>query len=772
VSLALGCALNTAVYRALNDVYSASLPYQDEERLGTVSVLDRSEKRYTLTGAEVQALRDLPETFEAVAVVERYPASRRAWTLLRDGNAVYRVAAGIVSLDLFRVLGARPRVGRVFDTQDAPGSPAAVLSHRACLRIFGSSEPLGRTILVGETPRVVVGVMSPDFLPPVTLFEGVPESDDIDVWVPQDSVDPAGRALLYNVVVKSRTNLDGANREMSSHTAWAAFRRAAGGHGDGCVVERLRDAMIGNEGRRLTMLLAFSLLLLAISVANVASILVLRSLGHRVHLAIRWALGANRRQMWTIPFIEAMLFSASGAACGGALGLWTYLVLSRLTPAVRWHQSDRMLVDTAVIVCLVMAVSWLCSLLVIPGASDTTGFRGSLVGGAGEASSPFGLASQRWVVRVQAVALLSVLAPALATAAALGAITSQAPLLARHDLILAECWMAFNKNVQYGDVNRKQDDLEHLARLIPGVEDVASSSDIPVSSALLPNYLVRVPGRGGVVRAFGAHVGPGYFRVAGVKMVAGRDFLASDAPTSPRVAIVSLSFAERAFGRVNVVGERIEWHGKREIVGVVEDHGFGEQLGSPRQSLFVPRHQDPVVRMCLYVRINAAMPRETAIQRLMTLDPEQPFDQVSPLDQLGERYFREQRGYVVWAAILGIVGLPLAFVGIGVAASYSVGSRRREIAIRRACGAGVLDVVWFLVRGQLSLLLPAMAIALPAQLWLSEAAQKHVLPLRIWTVPAILITAASVVVLSCGIAAASGWVACRGEVAIRLRSGE
>jgi predicted permease len=773
LSLGLGCALNVAVCRALIDIYSAPLPYADEQRLATMRIATDEGKRYFFTGNEVRALRQLKTLFESVATIERWPMSRRAWTVLqKDGGTAQRVAAGIVRPDFFQMLGVRAAIGRTFTASDRMGSPAVVISDRLFTRVFaGSTNVIGRSVRIGENASVVVGVLPAAFVAPVPLVEGRPEYDDIDVWLVREREEEPDRALLYNLVLRTRTPVNRAPSTYATDAACQALRASGTSRTDGCAVESVRTAMVGVQGNRASMLLWLSVLLMAIGLVNVAGVLILRSLEHQRHLAVRWALGATGRRLWTIPAAEAVAFTVGGTMCGGGLGLWGYAATTRLSPVVRWSGGAGVVPGILLVAFLVMVVASLCAFAVVAVMGRRMFLGGVLAGGAREASRPLGLKWQRGVVRVQLLTVLSLVTPAVAAWTAFLTLPRGQALLARADLLVAECWMVETANAEVADILRNQERLEQAARLIPGVLEVGSSSDIPVAGVRRPNYLVQLPKQRRVMWAYGAHVDPEYFDVVRARRVAGRVFRASEGARASGVAVVSLSFARKAFGYENVVGQTIEWHGRREIIGVVEDQGFGEGIDLPRPAIYVSRLQEPVMRFCLYVRADARRV-PAVLERLARLDPEQPFDRIEPLNRIGDRCFREQRGYALWAGTLALVGLPLGLLGIGVAANYSVASRLKEIAVRRALGASPARVIGLMLGREFNRLWPAALLAVPIELWLLQSAANQMMPLKLSPWRAILTTVASMCVICAATTVVSAWRHCGDDVAQRLRSAE
>ncbi|MDO8835147.1 MAG: ABC transporter permease, partial [Vicinamibacterales bacterium] len=313
-----------------------------------------------------------------------------------------------------------------------------------------------------------------------------------------------------------------------------------------------------------------------------------------------------------------------------------------------------------------------------------------------------------------------------------------------------------------------QDGLVARARALPGVRTVGASSEIPVQGVGEPHYIVTVPTTPRRrVAAYGAHVDSDYFAVLRTTVVAGRVFDGSERPNGPRVAVVSVSFARKAFGDTNIVGREVIWHGPRTIVGVVEDQGFGRGLGEPRPAIFIARSQEPVMRFCLFVEIFDSRVAPTVLRHLGRLDPNQPLDTAMSLPAVLELAFQRQRSYAFSARVLAAVGSVMGLVGLLVAVGWFVASRERGITIRMVLGATTGRIMAYVMGSYAARLWPALVVSIPVAAWLCWRIEETAAPLRMPVVGSLLASAAGTVLACLAIGAAIVRRRTRGSLVIR-----
>jgi ABC-type antimicrobial peptide transport system permease subunit len=188
-------------------------------------------------------------------------------------------------------------------------------------------------------------------------------------------------------------------------------------------------------------------------------------------------------------------------------------------------------------------------------------------------------------------------------------------------------------------------------------------------------------------------VSPGYFEALGIRLRAGRLFAESDRIGPPTVAIVSRSFADRAWPGENPIGRRIVfgWNGseEQEVVGVVEDVKSAD-LGSPaRETVYVPDRSFALGNLTLFVRVRgeveAAIPELRGLVR--ELDPDQAIMAATTLDQVRWSSFADRRALAALVLASAAIAIAIALTGIAASAARAVSARKSEIALRIALGA-------------------------------------------------------------------------------------
>jgi predicted permease len=259
--------------------------------------------------------------------------------------------------------------------------------------------------------------------------------------------------------------------------------------------------------------------------------------------------------------------------------------------------------------------------------------------------------------------------------------------------------------------------LDTAAR-IPGVIAAAYGNSTPLSIDQSNNTVYREGvadsrlARGWPSTAYS--VSPGYFRVMGTRLVAGREFDWHDDARGPRVAIVNQTFAREVFGRPDAVGRRFVMRGSQttEVVGIVEDGKYASLTESPRLALFTPSLQDYNGTTVLLVRTARPEAEMTAELRrtLAALDAGMPVYGAGSLSQMLGFAFFPSRAATLALSAFGVLAIMLAVTGIYGIAVYGVARRVREIGIRVAVGASPRQVLLF-VFGRIAWLLAAGSAA-------------------------------------------------------------
>jgi len=731
VTLAVGIGAATAMFGVVNGVLLTRLPIHDQ---GRVMVLRKEQLvgNETLVPFSVGDLRNFAaqaRTLETVAGAQydgAWPAT------MRDGDRVLSPNTAVVSGNFFPTLGMRATFGRtLMEGDDVVGGDAIVISHALWLRAFGGdSTVVGRVIHGAGRGNAfrIVGVMPRGF-----AFPGKAE-----VWVPAVTVIPGAASnegqWPYNLVGRMRAGVS-AEQVRAELAAFLARKAYVPGEPRDvrASVRSIESLIVGDVKPALLALAGAVALLLGLANVNVANLFLVRGLGRRRELAVRAAIGAGGWRIARLMATEAVVLATLGGLAGLAVAAWLLRLVVSLAPA-ELPRTDAIRVDLAVAVAtgVMVVVSALAfSLWPAIAVSRQRDLHNVLRSGARTGAADVGSRRARSFLVVAQVALAIVV---LVGAGLLGRTLSvlqhldmgfASDELSTVELSLSESMTSSRPRLDafYGAVT------ERLATM-PGM----SSATV----VLVPPFSGRngwdafFTAEGQTARDAAANpaldfqpVLPSYFSTMGIPIRRGRGIAATDREGTALVAVVSRSFAERAWPRQDPIGKRFKFgHADApspwtSVVGVVDDVRYRE-LTYPRPVVYVAwAQQTDKPPLSFVVARGAAGHALTArdVDRLVReLEPRVLVTSVATMRQRLTTSLARPRFDAMVLGVFAAVAFVLAAVGVYGVIAALVRQRTPEIGIRLALGAQPGEVRWMVMRSGLGLAGAGVVAGLAASL--------------------------------------------------------
>jgi predicted permease len=720
LTLALGIGANTAIFSVVYSALLRPLPYREPARLFFLGET-RSQYADSVDGANTSYpdYLDWKHTAKSIQTFAAY--SGDAFTLVTKGEPKNTFAAQVTP-SFFSTLGVKPALGRDFldGEMQSDGPHVAILSDAFWRSEFGADPNIvGHVIRLDGNPATIIGVLP-------RSFQFAP-SNSAPLWVPiHQTGDLITRRSLHWLEVVGRlspgVSPEQARAEMRSINAQLSQEYPKENSSTVFVMSNLTDKIVGKIRPILLILLGAAGFVLLITCANVANLLMTRSIGRRKEIAVRSALGASRASLLSQLLTESLVLSSIGAAFGLLGARWGVNLLVAAIPesqllAMPYLRDAAINLPVLVFLCGITVLTGMLFGLA-PGLDASRTSLNEVLKDESRGGTSAGHARLRNTLVIAEISIsLVLLVGAGLLLKSVHTLLAQDPGFNLHNILtfavnLPDASYPSDKTPPYYSAAAVRFDHEftqHL-RSLPGVVDVGQSSGIPANGGSGTIRFVvegRPTATGQEDECQIITVNTGYFATLRIPLADGRLFTASDTQDKPGVVVVSRAFVKAYFHGENPVGKRIRFTYSAQnpflqIVGVAGDIASVD-LAEPRPPIiYTPNDQGPNTYLSYLVR-TAGEPAAfvgTARAALREMDPQLPLIQPQSLEQIAAQspsvFLRRYPSYLIGS--FAVLALVLAVVGLYGLISHMVLQRTREIGIRVALGAQRRDIMRMVLR--------------------------------------------------------------------------
>jgi predicted permease len=748
LSLALGIGVNTSIFSVVNGLLLRPLPYQDAERL--VILWNRSPgigiAEDWFSTAQYFDIKNGHQGLEDVAI-----AIGANWNLTGDGEPE-RIGTLRVSSNLLPMLGVRPALGDLFGPDDdRPGRTGrALLSHGTWIRRYGGDRGvLGRSLTLNGQPYEVIGVLPASFDLPREVMPTLGGAEHAEIVLPLPLGADAAHIRNgedYNIIgrLKSGVPLEQAQAEMDAITA-----RLRGEHpqiypangGLTFSLVPLQEQVVGDVRRSLFVLIGSVAFVLLIACANVANLLLSRSLAREGEIAVRTAMGAGRSRLVRQFLTESILLGLMGGLLGLVLAT-SMLSAIRLLGSSSVPRLHEIAIDTNVLLftLIVSLVSAVAFGLAPAMRLSRLGLTATLIA-SGRRTSETGTLWSGWrsmrrlLVAGELALCVMLLVGAGLLIRSFSHLEQVPPGFNASNVLTLELTMTGRRYADAERVIQTYRDLWNRLAVLPGVTAVGGVSMLPLSQMFAWGPIVLenrpLPSGESFVNVDQRTVGGDYFGAMQIALLKGRVFTEQDTRQTPRVVIVDDHMAQALWPNEDPIGKRLRrggmdaastapWLTVVGVVGRIKQYALDER--DSRIAMYHPHTQAASRAMNIVIRGgNPEALTATAMSEIRAVDPELPIYNVKTMERRVDESLGRRRFAMLLLTLFAAVALVLASVGIYGVISYFVSQGARDIGIRMALGATPHQILGMVVGQGATVIALGVSVGLAGAVMLGSA---------------------------------------------------